>query len=63
VLVAASSSQRPASALVIEPPADDGDGTFGSLLGELAVLLEGGASPEAALRGLAARAAVAPAGD
>jgi sugar/nucleoside kinase (ribokinase family) len=63
VLVASASSQRPASALVIEPPADDRDGMFGSLLGELAVLLEGGASPEEALRGLAVRAGATPAGD
>jgi sugar/nucleoside kinase (ribokinase family) len=63
VLVASASSQRPASALVIEPPADERDGLFGSLLGELAVLLEGGASPDEALRGLAARAAATPAVD
>jgi sugar/nucleoside kinase (ribokinase family) len=56
VLVASASSQRPARALVIEPPADGSDGMFGSLLGELAVLLDSGASPDEALRGLAARA-------
>jgi sugar/nucleoside kinase (ribokinase family) len=63
VLVASASSQRPASALVIEPPADDRDGLFGSLLGELAVLLDSGASPDEALRGLAARAGATPAVD
>ena len=56
VVVASARSQRPVRALVIEPPMDDRDGLFGSLLGELAVLLESGASPDEALRGLAARA-------
>jgi sugar/nucleoside kinase (ribokinase family) len=63
VVVASASSQRPARALVIEPPTDDRDGVFGSLLGELAVLLESGASPDEALRGLAARAGATPAAD
>jgi sugar/nucleoside kinase (ribokinase family) len=63
VLVASASSQRPARALVIEPPMDDRDGLFGSLLGELAVLLDSGASPDEALRGLAARAGATPAAE
>src|SRR5207247_11471775 len=56
-------SHRPARALVVEPPADDRDGLFGSLLGELAVLLDRGASPDDALRGLAERAGATPAGE
>ena len=63
VVVSAASSQRPARALVVEPPADDRDGLFGSLLGELAVLLDRGASPDEAIRVLAARAGAAPAGE
>jgi sugar/nucleoside kinase (ribokinase family) len=63
VVVTASSSQRPARAFVVEPPADDLDGLFGSLLGELAVLLDRGVAPDEALRGLAARAGAAPAGE
>lgn len=61
VVVASASSQRPAGALVVEAPADDRDGMFGALLGELAVLLDSGASPDEALRGLAARAGATPA--
>jgi sugar/nucleoside kinase (ribokinase family) len=63
VVVASASSQRPARALVIEAPMDDRDGLFGSLLGELAVLLESGASPDEALRGLADRAGATPAAE
>jgi len=63
VVVTSASSQRPARALVVEPPADDRDGLFGSLLGELAVLLDRGASPDEALRGLAERAGATPAGE
>jgi sugar/nucleoside kinase (ribokinase family) len=61
VVVASGSSQRPARALVVEAPTDDRDGMFGSLLGELAALLDSGASPDEALRGLAARAGATPA--
>jgi hypothetical protein len=63
VVVASASSQRPARALVIEAPMDDRDGLFGSLLGELAVLLESGASPDEAVRGLADRAGATPAAE
>jgi sugar/nucleoside kinase (ribokinase family) len=61
VVVASASAQRPARALVIEALMDDRDGLFGALLGELAVLLESGASPDEALRGLADRAGATPA--
>jgi ribokinase len=61
VVVAAATSPRPARALVVEAPAGDADGMFGSLLGELAVLLDSGASPDDALRRLAARAEATPA--
>jgi sugar/nucleoside kinase (ribokinase family) len=60
VVVVSASSQRPAGALVVEAPADDRDGMFAALLGELAVLLDRGASPDEALRGLAARAGATP---
>jgi ribokinase len=47
-------------ALVVEAPADGGDGAFGSMLGELAALLDRGASRDEAFRALGSRVGLAP---
>jgi hypothetical protein len=44
----------PAAAIVLQAPADDEDGVFDRLVGELAAAIDGGADPQAAFRDLLA---------
>jgi ribokinase len=62
VVVASPGSPHAGDAIVVEPPAESG-GMFASLLGELAVLLERGSTPDEALRRLAALVGAVPTGE
>jgi sugar/nucleoside kinase (ribokinase family) len=63
VVVPAGGSAAVDGALVVEAPPDDPDGAFGTMLGELAALLDGGASPDEAFRALGPRVGLAPVAD
>ena len=63
VVVPPGGSGGTREALVVEAPPDDADGAFGAMLGELAALLDGGASADQAFRALTARVGLVPAAD
>jgi hypothetical protein len=65
IVVAASSdatTELPATALVLQPPASDPDGALAGFVAALAVRLEAGEEPAAALRSTIAALAVDPVG-
>ena len=60
-LAALESRDRTATPIILQPPADDPDGTFAGFVAALAVRLDAGESPEAAFDATVASLAVDPA--